>query len=112
MKLTELSASSLTRMIDGDSESGAVAFWNLRYEHALWDGVDFFHRQNFTRQFCGLDNLIRKTNSGFHFDIVDDLYANFSCRYDYETEPAAGASKDSAGIRGASSLHFRNSGRI
>jgi putative salt-induced outer membrane protein YdiY len=85
--------------IGGVGESGAVAFWNLRYEHALWDGVDFFHRQNFTQQFYGLDNLILKTNTGFHFDIVADLYANFSYRYDYETEPAAGASKDDSTLQ-------------
>lgn len=80
--------------IGGVSESGAVGLWNLRYEHAFWDGVDFFHNQNFSQQFYGNDNLILKTNTGFRFDIINDLYANVSLRYDYETEPAAGASKD------------------
>lgn len=85
--------------IGGVSESGAVGLWNLRYEHAFWDGVDFFHTQNFTQQFYGLDNLILKTNTGFRFDIIDDLYANVSLRYDYETEPAAGASKDDSTLQ-------------
>jgi putative salt-induced outer membrane protein YdiY len=85
--------------IGGVKESGAVGLWNLRYEHAFWDGVDFFHTQNFTQQFYGLDNTIFKTNTGFRFDIIDDLYANVSLRYDYETEPAAGASKDDSTLQ-------------
>ena len=36
------------------------------------------HTQNFQQQFYGNDNLILKTNTGFRFDIIDDLYANVS----------------------------------
>ncbi|MEE4175609.1 MAG: DUF481 domain-containing protein [Xanthomonadales bacterium] len=85
--------------IGGVSESGAVGLWNLRYEHAFWGNVDFFHTQNFTQQFYGLDNLILKTNTGLRLDIIDDLYATASLRYDYETEPAAGASKDDSTLQ-------------
>ena len=85
--------------IGGVSESGAVGLWTLRYEHEFWSGVDFFHNQNFTQQFYGVDNLILKTNTGFRFDIIDDLYANISLRYDYETEPAAGASEDDSTLQ-------------
>jgi putative salt-induced outer membrane protein YdiY len=80
--------------IAGTSESGAVGLWNLRYTQKFFDGMDFFHTQNFTRQLYGEDNTIFKTNTGFRFDIYDGLYASLSLRYDYETEPAAGASKD------------------
>jgi putative salt-induced outer membrane protein YdiY len=85
--------------IGGVKESGTVGLWNLRYQHAFFDGVDFFHTQNFTQQFYGLDNLILKTNTGFRFDLIDDLYANVSLRYDYETEPAEGASKDDSTLQ-------------
>lgn len=85
--------------IGGISESGTVGLWNLRYEHAWWDGVDFYHTQNFTQQFYGRDNLILKTVTGFRFDLIDDLYANVSLRYDYETEPAEGASKDDSTLQ-------------
>lgn len=85
--------------IGGISDSGTVGLWNLRYEQTLWGGVDFFHLQNFTQQFYGNDNLILKTNTGFRFDIIDDLYANVSLRYDYETEPAAGASEDDSTLQ-------------
>ncbi len=85
--------------IGGVSESGTVGLWNLRYEHEFWDGVDFFHTQNFAQQFYGNDNLIMKTNTGFRFDLIGDLYANASLRYDYETEPAANASKDDSTLQ-------------
>jgi putative salt-induced outer membrane protein YdiY len=80
--------------IAGVSDSGAVALWNLRYTQTFFDGADFFHTQNFTRQLYGEDNTIFKTNTGVRFDIYDGLYASIAFRYDYETEPAPGASKD------------------
>jgi len=85
--------------IGGLSEGGAVGFWNLRYEHEFWPGVDFFHRQDFTQQFYGLDNLILKTASGFQLEFFDDFYTNISYRYDYETEAAEGASKDDSTLQ-------------
>lgn len=85
--------------IGGVSEDGMVGLWNLRYEHSFWGNLDFFHTQNFTQQFYGLDNLILKTNTGIRLDIIDDLYATASLRYDYETEPAAGASKDDSTLQ-------------
>jgi putative salt-induced outer membrane protein len=77
-----------------ESDGGAVGLWNLRYEHSLLTWVSFFHTQNFTWQYYGNDNSIYKTNTGFSFDLVSDLYFNVSLRYDYETEPAEGRSKD------------------
>ena len=85
--------------VAGVSESGAVGLWMLRYTQRLWDGVELFHNQNFTQQFYGVDNLILKTTTGLRFDIIDDLYANVSLRYDYETDPAAGASKDDSTLQ-------------
>jgi putative salt-induced outer membrane protein YdiY len=85
--------------IGGVSENGVVGLWNLRYEHSFTPWMDFFHTQNFTQQFYGNDNLILKTNTGFRFDLIGDLYANASLRYDYETEPAAGASKDDSTLQ-------------
>jgi putative salt-induced outer membrane protein YdiY len=77
-----------------DSRGGGVGIWTLRYEHALLTWVDFFHTQNFTWQFYGNENSIYKTNTGLSFDLISDLYFNLSLRFDYETEPAEGRSKD------------------
>ena len=80
--------------LDGESRGGAVAIWNLRYEHALLDWIDFFHTQSFTWQFYGNENNIYKTNTGLNFDLISDLYFNVSYLYDYETAPAEGRSED------------------
>ena len=75
--------------------SGLVGLWNLLYKHDFRGGdISFFHNHNLTYQFYGENNAIFKTNTGFQFDIISDIYAKISLRYDYETEPAAGASKD------------------
>jgi putative salt-induced outer membrane protein YdiY len=74
----------------GISDSGATGLWNLIYEHDFRDGsIAFFHNQNLNYQFYGDNNMILKTNTGFRFDIVSDVYASISYRYDYESEPAA-----------------------
>ena len=81
--------------IAGRSDSGAVGVWNLIYNQDIkGGGIKFFHNQNLAYQFFGNNNAIFKTNTGFQFDLVKDIYAKISLRYDYETEPAPGTSKD------------------
>jgi hypothetical protein len=78
--------------IAGIAESGATGLWNLVYEHEFREGdLTFFHNQNLNYQFYGDHNAIFKTNTGFRFDIVSDVYASFSLRWDYESEPSADA---------------------
>lgn len=76
-------------------DSGATGLWDLRYTHDFLDGdMAFFHNHNINYQFYGVNNTIFKSNTGFRFDIIDDVYANISLRYDYETDPAEGAEND------------------
>ena len=77
------------------SESGAVGLWGLRYTHDFRGGdIGFFHNHNINYQFFGVENMIFKSNTGFTFDLISDVYANVSLRYDYETEPADGAESE------------------
>lgn len=81
--------------IAGEAESGAVAIWRLIYEHDFLHGdLSFFHNDTITYQLYDVNNTILKTNTGFRYDIIDDVYASLSLRYDYETDPAAGAEND------------------
>lgn len=76
-------------------DSGAVSSWNLIYNQDIKDGeIKFFHNQSLAYQFFGNNNTIFKTNTGFQFSLIKDIYAKVSLRYDYETEPATGTSKD------------------
>jgi len=77
------------------SDSGSVGLWNLKYEQDLLGGdISFYHNDNLTYQFYGDNNAIFKSNTGFTFDLIDDIYAKISLRYDYKTQPALGAFKD------------------
>ena len=81
--------------IAGVAESGAVAIWRLIYEHDFLHGdLSFFHNDTITYQLYDVNNTILKTNTGFRYDIIDDVYASLSLRYDYETDPSAGAEND------------------
>lgn len=74
---------------DGLADSGATGLWNLIYEHDFVNGdLTFFHNQNLNYQFYGVNNAIFKTNTGFRFDIISDVYTNISLRWDYESDPA------------------------
>ena len=80
---------------ENESESGATGIWDLKYTHDFMEGdFAFFHNHNINYHFYGENNMIFKSNTGFRFDIIDDVYANISFRYDYETEPPEGAEND------------------
>jgi putative salt-induced outer membrane protein YdiY len=88
--------------IGEEKDSGPSALWHLRYEHNLKGGdLEFFHNQTLIIQSYGDHNTILKTNTGFRFDLLKDIYANMSLRFDYETDPAPGAEeKDSTFVVG------------
>ncbi|MEJ2401957.1 MAG: DUF481 domain-containing protein [Xanthomonadales bacterium] len=77
------------------TESGGTALWNLRYTQDFRDGdIALFHNHNINYQLYGNNNMIFKSNTGLQFDLIEDVYAKISLRYDYETEPAAGATNE------------------
>lgn len=74
------------------SDSGATGLWKLDYTQDLRDGdLAFFHNHTLNYQFFGENNAIFKSNTGFRYSFLGDIYANVSVRYDYETEPQGGA---------------------
>ena len=78
--------------IGSEKDSGPSGLWPLRYEHDLGGGdIEFFHNQTLILQSYGDHNTILKTNTGFRYDLLKDIYANVSIRYDYETDPASQA---------------------
>jgi len=74
----------------GETDGGATALWNLIYEHKFHDGdLAFFHNENLSYQFYGDNDFIVKTNTGFRYDILGNLYTSGAFRGDHESEPAA-----------------------
>lgn len=79
----------------GVSDSGGVGLWKLFYNQDLVEGkIALYHDHNITYQFYAENNMIFKSNTGLRYDVFKDIYLTTSLRYDYETEPAPGASKD------------------
>lgn len=85
--------------IGGVQDSGAVGLFSFRYEQQFADWMTFYLNNNTQQQFYGNDNLIIKTVTGVRFELVSDFYANIGLRYDYETEPAPGNSKDDSTLQ-------------
>jgi putative salt-induced outer membrane protein YdiY len=76
-------------------ESGGAALWNLRFTHDFRNGdLAFYHNHSINYQLYGNENMIFKSNTGLQFDLIEDVYAKISFRYDYETEPAVGAENE------------------
>ena len=79
----------------GIKDSGGVGLWKLFYNQDLVEGkISLYHDHNITYQFYGENDLIFKSNTGLRYDVFKDIYLTTSLRYDYETEPAVGSSKD------------------
>lgn len=77
------------------TDSGTVGIWNLLYEQDISSGkIKFYHNDNLIYNLYGTNSAIFKSNTGFTFDLIADIYARISLRYDYVTEPAPGASKN------------------
>lgn len=81
--------------IAGTSESGAVGLWNFVYNHDFLGGdMEFHHTHSITQQSFAEKNTIFKSTTGVRTEFIEDIYGDISLRYDYETEPAVGASND------------------
>ncbi|MEJ2382799.1 MAG: DUF481 domain-containing protein [Xanthomonadales bacterium] len=73
------------------SQSGAVALWELEFRHQF--GVrrlEFVHEHALTYQNYGAYNMIVGSNTGLRLDVLWDIYATATYRYNYESEPAPG----------------------
>lgn len=69
--------------------NGPVGLWELDFRQDLRGGdIEFFHDHALTYQHYGNNNLIVNTATGLRMDIMWDIYATASYRFNYESEPA------------------------
>jgi putative salt-induced outer membrane protein YdiY len=73
--------------LGGVSEQGLVGLWELFFEYELGK-LELLHDHGINYQHYGNNNLVFKSNTALNVDLFKNLYASFSYRYDYETEPA------------------------
>lgn len=74
-----------------DPTSGLVGLWELEYRHQFSGSrLELVHDHNLAYQDYGVNNTIVRSNTGLRVDILWDLYATASYRFNYESDPAPG----------------------
>lgn len=83
--------------LGGLPTSGLTGLWELdfRYQFA-GNKLEFVHDHKLAYQDYGENNTIIRSNTGLRMDILWDIYATATYRFNYESEPAPGKlSRDS-----------------
>ncbi len=71
--------------------SGLTGLWELEFRHQFGGArLEFVHDHNLAYQNYGNNNTIIRSNTGLRMDILWDIYATATYRFNYETEPAPG----------------------
>ena len=69
--------------------------WKLNFYWELLSGdLQFFHDQNFLKNLEGRKNFVFYSQTGFRYEINEDIYLNLQANYDYDSEPAANAKEE------------------
>lgn len=85
--------------IDGEDEDNSIGYWIMRFGYDFLSGdLEFYHTDSAYTNLSGRNNTVLKTKTGFRYDIIDDVYANFEVAYDYETDPGETAEKDDLAV--------------
>ena len=69
--------------------------WKLNFYWELLNGdLQFFHDQNLLKNLEGRKNLVFYSQTGFRYEINEDIYLNFQANYDYDSQPAGNAKEE------------------
>lgn len=72
-------------------QAGAVGLWELEFRHRFGARrLELVHEHALTYQNYGDNNMILASNTGLRLDVLWEIYATASYRYNYESEPAPG----------------------
>lgn len=71
--------------------SGLTGLWEFEFRHQFKRSkLEFLHTHNISYQNYGNNNTIVRSNTGLRMDILWDIYATATYRFNYESEPAPG----------------------
>ena len=69
--------------------------WKLNFYWELLNGdLQFFHDQNLLKNLEGRKNLVFYSQTGFRYEINEDIYLNLQANYDYDSQPAGNAKEE------------------
>lgn len=85
----QLGAGYQNEIIDNVEEEGTLIDWRLNWERDIFNGdLELFHNQNIYQNLAGRENLVINTQTGFRYEITDDIYINTQLNYDHDSAPA------------------------
>jgi putative salt-induced outer membrane protein YdiY len=91
----QLGAGLQTEEFSMESEDSSVLSWSLRYrQDLLKEDLELFHNHSIIENISGRENTSYKTSTGFRYEFIEDVYANLSVNFDYETDPPEGAEQE------------------
>ncbi|MEE4219012.1 MAG: DUF481 domain-containing protein [Xanthomonadales bacterium] len=71
--------------------SGLTGLWEFKFRHQFKRSkLEFLHDHSVSYQNYGNNNTIIRSNTGLRVDILWDIYATATYRFNYESEPAPG----------------------
>ncbi len=77
--------------LGGASTSGPTGLWELEFRYQFGGGrLEFVHDHQLAYQNYGANNTILRSDTGLRMDVLWDIYATATYRFNYETEPAPG----------------------
>ena len=77
--------------LGGASTSGPTGLWEMEFRYQFGGGrLEFVHDHQLAYQNYGANNTILRSNTGLRMDVLWDIYATATYRFNYETEPAPG----------------------
>ena len=69
--------------------------WKLNFYWELLNGdLEFFHDQNLLKNLEGRKNVVFYSQTGFRYEINEDIYLNFQANYDYDSQPAGNSKEE------------------
>ena len=69
--------------------------WKLNFYWELLNGdLEFFHDQNLLKNLEGRKNVVFYSQTGFRYEINEDIYLNLQANYDYDSQPAGNSKEE------------------
>ena len=91
----ELGAGYSNEESNGEDESSTSIDWRLDFAYDLSRrDIEIFHNHHIYNNLGGRKNTVFNSQTGFKYDITDDIYLNVQLNYDYDMEPAEGTEPD------------------
>ena len=77
------------------TSTSTVIDWKLNFYWELLSGdLQFFHDQNLLKNLEGRKNFVFYSQTGFRYEINEDIYLNLQANFDYDSQPAGEAKEE------------------